>query len=206
MTILRHDTRVLSGFRSGRTGVGPAAGGGLRVRFLAALLACTWAVPSSARVYMTVDEAMARAFPDGEIKRSSVFLTDDQHQRAEALAGVEIPSKVVHVYEVARAGRRIGTAYFDAHRVRTLSETVMVTVDTSGVIAAIEVLSFNEPEDYLPRRAWYDQFPGRGLDADLQLHRGIDGVTGATLTGRATTSAARRILALHRILSEDASP
>ena len=172
------------------------------------LWACGWAclVPTNARVYMTVDEALARAFPDGEIERRSVFLTDDQHTRAAALAGVELPSKVIHVYTVTRGGLPIGTAYFDAHRVRTLSETVMVIVDSSGVIADIEVLSFKEPEEYLPRRAWYDQFPGKGLDADLQLHRGIDGVTGATLTGRATTSAARRILAIHRILSEGAAP
>ena len=178
------------------------------LRFFMVMCVCGWINPAiaHARVYMTVDEALARAFPDGKIERRSVFLTDDQHERAEGLAGEEISSKIVHVYAVTRGDRHTATAYFDAHRVRTLSETVMVIVDNSGAITGIEVLSFKEPQEYLPRRAWYDQFPGKILDADLQLHRGIDGVTGATLTGRATTGAARRILAIHRVVFEDVAP
>ncbi len=63
---------------------------------------------------------------------------------------------------------------------------------------------FGNPKrlDYLPRGAWYGQFAGRGLDDELELKRGIKGVTGATLTARATTAAARRLLATHRVRSE----
>jgi len=60
--------------------------------------------------------------------------------------------------------------------------------------------SFLEPPDYIPREAWYRQFEGRGLDPDLDLKRAIRPVTGATLTARATTSAVRRVLALHRVI------
>ena len=56
-----------------------------------------------------------------------------------------------------------------------------------------------EPEEYLPRPSWYAQFIGKRLDDDLRLKRGIKGVTGATLTARATTDAARRLLALHAV-------
>jgi len=77
-----------------------------------------------------------------------------------------------------------------------------VVVDPVGRIGRIEVLSFDEPPEYLPRAAWYRQFDGRKLDAELELRRAIRPVAGATLTARATTDAARRVLALYRVVSE----
>ena len=102
-----------------------------------------------------------------------------------------------------RAGRQggrqpCGTAYFDTHRVRTLAETVMVAIDPAGGILRVEVLSFDEPPDYLPRDEWYAQFGGRALAPETELGRAIRPVTGATLTARVTTDAARRALAIHR--------
>ncbi len=76
----------------------------------------------------------------------------------------------------------------------------MVVVDPRGAIARIEVLSFDEPEDYLPRAGWYAQFIGKPLNDEMSLTRGLRPVAGATLTARATTDAARRVLALHRVL------
>ncbi len=82
----------------------------------------------------------------------------------------------------------------------------MVVVDPAGAIARIEVLSFSEPEEYLPRPRWYEQFAGKSLNDELSTKRAIHPVTGATLTVRATTDAARRVLALHRILHEASAP
>ena len=96
---------------------------------------------------------------------------------------------IVHPYVATREGEVVGTAYFDTHVVRTLAETVMVTVDRDGRVGRVEVLSFDEPPDYLPREPWYRQFDGRALDAELELRRSIRPVSGATLTARATTDA-----------------
>ena len=82
----------------------------------------------------------------------------------------------------------------------------MVVVDPAGAIRRIEVLSFDEPEEYLPRPGWYAQFPGKPLDDELSLKRGIRPITGATLTARVTTDAARRCLALHRVLHPATAP
>ena len=71
---------------------------------------------------------------------------------------------------------------------------------SDDTIRRIEVISFAEPLDYLPREGWYRQFDGRALDDELRLDRGIRAVTGATLTANATTAAARRVLAVHRII------
>jgi len=168
-----------------------------------ALAACAaLAAVAGARVLLTVEEALALAFPDATIERRTVFLTTAERARVAELAGGEPGSAIVHPYVARRDGALVGTAYFDAHLVRTLAETVMVTVDAQGRLGRVEVLSFDEPPEYLPRRAWYRQFDGRSLDAELELRRAIRPVAGATLTARATTAAARRVLALHRVLEE----
>lgn len=157
-------------------------------------------------MFVSVDEALKLAFPGCEVARRAAFLTPEQVRRARDLAGVEVPSALVNVYTATRSGQPAGTAYFDTHRVRTLPETLMIVVDPQGKVGRIEVLSFREPEEYMPRGAWYRQFLGKGLDADLQIKRGIHPVTGATLTARATTDAVRRVLALHRVLGEASRP
>ncbi|MCS6772287.1 MAG: FMN-binding protein [Kiritimatiellae bacterium] len=146
-------------------------------------------------------DALATAFPGADIERRTYTLTAEQQAEAARLAGEPLPHTVIFAYHASLDGRPVGTAYFDAHRVRTLPQTLMIIVEPDGRLRSIEVLSFREPPQYKPSAAWLNQFRGRCLDEDLQLRRGIQGITGATLTARATTKAARRALALHAVLS-----
>lgn len=175
-----------------------------RTTLIAALLATICPVPARAqgKVRLTVQEALALAFPDCKVERKSVFLTKRQKKRVTDLTGNKRVPGVVFPYVATheKTGQPAGTAYFDRHRVRTLPEVLMIVVSPDHVVRRIEVLAFAEPEDYLPRASWYAQFRGKTLDRDLQLKRHIKGVTGATLTARATTDAVRRVLALHRVL------
>lgn len=156
------------------------------------------------KVFLTVDEALALAFPECAVTRTTATLTKVEQKRATDLAGEDVESRLAFPYSATKDGRLVGTAYFDTHRVRTLRETVMVVVAPDGSIARIEVLAFAEPLDYLPRGNWYGQFVGRELDDELSLKRGVKKVTGATLTSRATMGAARRVLAVHRVLGQRA--
>lgn len=153
-----------------------------------------------------MDEALKLAFPGCEVVRRTAYLTPEQLRRARELARTEVPSALVNSYAATRAGQLAGTAYFDTHRVRTLPETLMIVIDPQGKVARIEIVSFREPEEYLPRGVWYEQFRGKALGPDLQLKRDIRPVTGATLTARATTDAVRRVLAIHKVVGEGARP
>lgn len=172
----------------------------------AVLLAAVAAGPAAGKTLMTADEALALAYPGCRVERSTVYLTEAQKAEAERLSGGEVRRAVVHPYPVRCEGRAAGTAYFDVHRVRTLEETLMVALDARCRVVRVEVLSFREPQEYLPRDAWYRQFDGEELSPELDLDRGIRAVTGATLTGRATTAAVRRVLALHRVVGGDCAP
>ncbi len=174
---------------------------GIRSRAFAVAAGALLASSLEAKVFLTKEEALRLAFPGAEVTRSTAYLTEAQRRDAQKLSGdPELPAALATSYAAVKDGRTVGTAYFDAHIVRTLPETIMVVVDPAGAVLRLEVLSFDEPEDYLPRATWYGQFTGRTLNDEMSLTRGIRPVAGATLTARATTDAARRALALHRVL------
>ena len=166
-------------------------------------VATAWlaAAAAGAKVFLTPEEALKLAFPGAAIERKTAYLTGAQQKAAQKLSGDEdLPSALATYYVGTKDGRLVGTAYIDTHTVRTMPETIMVVVDPSGAIARIEVLSFSEPEEYLPKPHWYEQFQGKPLDDELSMKQGIRAVTGATLTARATTDAARRVLAVHKVI------
>lgn len=160
--------------------------------------------PALAKVFMTQDEALKLAFPgQTDIKRQTAYLTDDQAAAVEKLTGEKPPSRVITWYVGRGGGEAKGagvTAWFDSHVVRTLPETIMVVVTSSGTIERIDILSFSEPEEYLPRAKWFDQLKGHPLNDELSLRRGVRPITGATLSARAIVTAARRVLALRQLL------
>lgn len=161
------------------------------------------AAPLCAKVYLTQDEALKLAFPAAaRVARQTAFLTAPQQSEVAKRSGSRKPDPLVTFYTGEQDGREIGTVYFDTHVVRTEPETVLIEISPDGRVLRIEILSFSEPEEYLPRPRWYAQFQGRELDDDLSLKHGIHPVSGATLTARATTEAVRRVLALDAVLRE----
>ena len=158
---------------------------------------------SSAKSFLTQEEALRLALPKGAVvTRKTAFLSEaDRAEVARRTEGAPPPGLVAY-YVAAVDGKDAGTAYFDTHVVRTEPETLLVLVDPRGAIARIEILSFSEPEEYLPRANWYGQFSGKTLTDELSEKRGVRAVTGATITVRVTVEAARRVLALDAFLKE----
>jgi Na+-translocating ferredoxin:NAD+ oxidoreductase RnfG subunit len=150
----------------------------------------------------TQEEALASAFPGAELERRTAYLDEDQLGRAAAVAGAdaELEAAVVTYYVAKRGGQAVGIAYFDAHRVRTLDEVLMIALDPDGRVRRVETVSFREPPEYRAPDGWMRQFDGRALDDDLSLKGEITSITGATLTAGAVTRAVRRTLALHRVI------
>lgn len=177
--------------------LGPAGSVRLLAGALLAAALVVAAAPAGAKVFLSQDEALRLAFANCTVARKTVYLTAAQMAAASASAGTPVERALVVRYEATCAGAPGGVAYFDSHRVRTLPETLMVVVAPDETVRRLEVLSFSEPEDYLPRAAWYAQFVGSRLDRELALDRAVRPVTGATLTGRATMDAVRRVLAVH---------
>ncbi len=156
------------------------------------------------KVFVTLDEALKFAFPGCDTHQETQYLTEAQVRKAKDLSRADVSSPLVVRYRAVCKGKPGGFAYTDTHRVRTHPETLLFVVDAEGVLKKIEMLSFEEPQDYIPKGQWYDQFKDQPLTDELELKRKIPPVTGASLTARATTQAARRVLAIDKVLRVEA--
>ena len=173
-------------------------------RFAAALAALLVGGAAWSTVLITVDEALDLVFPGATTDRETLFLSDQQREEVARLSGSELKSSLATRFEATgNNGGVLGWAYLDTHPVRTLPETLMIVLDADGAVKRVEVVTFREPIEYMPREGWYRQYEGQELDDDLALKRGIRPVTGATLTARATTEAVRRVLALHQVVERE---
>ncbi|MBT8487575.1 MAG: FMN-binding protein [Gemmatimonadetes bacterium] len=172
----------------------------LRGAAAAWVLAAAFGTPLDAQ--LTQDQALRLAFGSADVERRTAFLDEGQLDAARELAGPrsEIERGVVSYYVASDAGRPVGVAYFDAHRVRTLQEVLMIVVDPRGRVVRVETVSFREPPEYEAPEGWLAQFRERPLDEALSLRGEIAPMTGATLTANAVTQAVRRTLALHQVI------
>ena len=172
-------------------------------RAAAATLVAVAAFASPAVGQITQEQALDLAFgPAAEVERRTAYLDDAQLEEAQRLAGPlsEVDQGIVTYYVGMQAGRPAGVAYFDAHRVRTLQEVLMVVVDLDGTVVRVETVSFREPPEYEAPEGWLEQFVGRELGPGLSTRGDIAPMTGATLTANAVTRAVRRVLALHQVV------
>lgn len=151
------------------------------------------------KVFHTREQALELAFgAQARVTAATHWLTEEQARKAAELAGSAAVGSIVQSHAAAdAAGRPLGTAYFDVRTVRSHPQCLMVVVNPDGSVGRVEMVSFDEPLEYLPKARWFAEFSGRKLDAELQLKRGIHGVTGATLSARAAVGAVREVLAVH---------
>ena len=155
-----------------------------------------------ARVLIDRDRALTQAFgTTATIRPRTVFLTPAAFRRAEQAAGAKLASMRVTRYEATRGDSLVGTGYLDTHRVRTMNETVLVVITPQGRVGSVEVLSFDEPEDYRPPKRWLERFEDRALSRDLRPGGAVPNLGGSTLTARALSAAVRRTLALHAAIA-----
>ena len=165
---------------------------------LAALLGSMIAVPGSRAETLTRSEALRLAFPaaDSTVAHDLV-LSREESDEVRRRAGTGLDSRLVTAYTAHHHGRVTAWAVFDTHTVRTLPETCLIVVANDGNVEAVHLVAFHEPPAYVPPKNWLARFTGRALDDALWPDRGIDGITGATLSARAVTAAVRRALAIH---------
>jgi len=146
-------------------------------------------------------QALKEIYPNTQIEVKNIVLSKEQVERIEKLSNTKLGTRLVSWYIVKKGSNIIAYAYVDTHTVRTHPEVVLYTITPEGKIDVVEVLAFNEPLEYMPDENWLKLFKGKELkEGNLRLRRDIPNMTGATLTARAITDAARRVLAMWQVL------
>ena len=168
----------------------------LLIAGLMVFLTCGWV---QAKSYLSPPQALAEAFPSYKLERKTLFLSPAQKTQIEKLSGAKLDS-AIYSYYIARSSSGVaGVAFFDRRIVRSMPVTYMAVVNPSGTLGYVDILSFEEPEDYLPPARWLALYKNRALTNDLAIGRGIPHITGASLTSQAMNDGIRLILAIYQV-------
>lgn len=160
--------------------------------------------PAWGKVLRSREEALALAFPGAERVETRLFtLTAEEAKQAATRSSTQITSQQVTMYVGRQGGEILGYAFLDTRNVRTLPGAFLVVISPAGAVQKVMVVAFHEPEEYLPPERWLQQFEHQPLGPELQLHRSIHGIAGATLSSQAVTNAVRASLALFHILIQE---
>lgn len=169
------------------------------MKMLLLALACV-ALSGPGKTFHSQEEAFVLAFGKAEVQRTQHYWTKTERAALGELAGAKKVGGTHAEYQSkTKQGKVVAgrSVWFDTRMVRSKPQTIMLIIDAEQRVEKLVVCSFAEPLDYKPVARWYKQFEGRQLNDDLQLKKGIHGVSGATLTSRATTAAVREVLAAH---------
>ncbi len=155
-------------------------------------------------VYYGKQDALEAAFPDAdEIEAKRFFLTEEQREQIQNLAGAPLEDRLLTLHVGKKADKILGYAFLETHEVRTMPETLLIVVSPDGGIAKILLAAFYEPPEYEAPKRWLEQFDRAKLTPGLRVNRDIKGIAGSTLTAHAVTSGIRRVLAMYQILILD---
>ncbi|WP_333873445.1 FMN-binding protein [Methylobacter sp.] len=174
--------------------------GGLIVLLFLLLIAVT---PSFATIFYSKNEALELAFgKDNQVEQLSLFPDEQQVAKIEELAKVKLDSGLFTFYVGKNQGKILGYAAIETVTVRTKPETLLIVLTADGELRNVTTLAFHEPPEYQPPERWFEQLYKHPL-TELDFNKGIDGISGATLSTRAAVSSVRKVMAIYQVLVKD---
>jgi Na+-translocating ferredoxin:NAD+ oxidoreductase RnfG subunit len=164
------------------------------------LLLLVVATPSFAKIYYSKNEAMVLAFGEGaQVETLSLFPDDQQMSKIQQDAKVKLDSGLFTFYVGKENGKILGYAAIETSTVRTKPETLMIVLTPDGELCNVYTLAFHEPPEYQPPERWFGQLYKRPL-ADMDFNKGIQGISGATLSTRAAVNSVRKVMAIYQTM------
>ncbi len=165
---------------------------------LSALLA-GFATNSIGEVFYSKEEAFELAFGKGaQIENLPVFLTDEQTAAVEKMAHAKLDGQLFTFFEGYKNGQLLGYAAIESKTVRTQPETLLIVLSPQGELVKSEILAFHEPPEYKPANTWFATLIRKPV-SQLRLDQGVDGISGATLSVRASLEGIRKALAVYQV-------
>ena len=136
-----------------------------------------------------------------EKKKENLFLEKEMMKKIEERSEVKLYGGLALRYVETCKDNQKFYHYVDSHIVRTLNETVVVTIKDDKVVS-FKVASFGEPAEYKAPTKWYGQFAGYAGKKLLKGNVNIDALSGATLTVNSSVGAVNKIMVMHKLLKK----
>ncbi|CAA6801994.1 MAG: Unknown protein [uncultured Sulfurovum sp.] len=146
---------------------------------------------------ISLKEIFADAFgKSATVLQKNILLTNSEKTRLQKMAKAKIDSSKMRFY-VAKEGQNVkGYGVLLTQRIRTKKATILYVIAKDESIQSIEILSFKEPSEYKPNSTWLEVFHGKVNDKNLFVNKDIPMISGATMSARALSDAARIALAI----------
>ena len=153
----------------------------------------SYASPAKDRVYLDQQAFLSQAF-NGQVPSSAtIWIKGSLKTAISAILGHDYPALRIRYW---RRDRRLAWILEEIGKEKPITAGFVID---DGRIAMTRVLVFRESRGHEIRYpAFTRQFEGAGLDADGQLDRGIDGISGATLS----VNAMRKLAAVALLLTQ----
>lgn len=149
---------------------------------------------------LTQRQALQSAFAGLSVERKTAYLSEAQVERASRLSECQNESAVVTYYVARSTTGLAGAAFFESHRLRDGSATIMVVLTPEGRLARSEILAFDEPADYMPPIEWRASLLGRKL-AELERFSRLTGANPrAASSAQAFLEGVRRLMAVYEVI------
>jgi hypothetical protein len=158
------------------------------------------ATPSFATVFYSKNEAMELAFGKGTpVEQLALFPDEQQTAAIQQLAKVKLESGLFTFYVGKNQDKITAYAAIETITVRTKPETLIIVLTPEGELRNVYTLAFHEPPEYMPPERWFEQLNKRPL-ADMDFNKGVDGISGATLSTHADLDSIRKVMAIYQVL------
>lgn len=175
------------------------------IKFMLLLWLLTIISPSFATIFYSKIEAMELAFGKGaQIEHLSLFPDENETAKIEQDAKVKLDSGLFTLYVGKDQGKILGYAAIETSTVRTKPETLMIVLTPDGELIRVVTLAFHEPPEYQPPERWFEQLYKRPL-ADMDFNKGVDGISGATLSTRSALTSIRKVMSIYQVMVKNKS-
>lgn len=168
--------------------------------YLLALLA----LPLSAKILISPFDAMQSTFgEDATVVKKNIMLSKTKTQKIQEMAKIKLESKIFRIFTATKEDKTLGYGILVNKKVRSKNAVVLYLISQDSVLKSIEIIAFNEPEEYIPSKTWNSQFKEIPTDTMLRVSKNIPTITGATLSARSITDGSRIAFALYNTLLKD---
>jgi Na+-translocating ferredoxin:NAD+ oxidoreductase RnfG subunit len=154
---------------------------------------------SHAQVFYSKTEALELAFGKSTVENLSLFPEETDVAKIQSLAKTKLESGLFTFYVGKENGKVLGYAAIESETVRTKPETVMILLTPDGELKSVTMLAFHEPPEYMPPERWFESLAKRPL-SEMDFSKGIDGISGATLSTRSALSSVRKVMAIYQVM------
>jgi thiamine biosynthesis lipoprotein len=168
----------------------------LRVLFLPCFVLCC-ASANAQSIAQKADAAMHRVFGDkSELRKEIVAIDQNVMEHVKSRTGEDVRDKAI-VHEGVMNGKTIGYGIVDDVRGKAQPITYITLINPDGKIADIEVLIYREPYGgEIAYETFRKQFHGKQASSKLTVGEDIQNMAGATISSKAMTRGAKKIVVL----------